>query len=52
MAKIKTIKIKLGETIYEIVVKCNTNGKFTFEAPASLISIVVFATDYYSIFCK
>ena len=40
MAKIKTIKIKLGETIYEIVVKCNTNGKFTFEAPASLISIV------------
>lgn len=40
MAKIKTIKIKLGKTIYEIVVKCNTNGKFTFEAPASLISIV------------
>lgn len=40
MAKIKTIKIKLAETIYDIVVKCNTNGKFIFEAPASLIAIV------------
>lgn len=40
MAKIKTIKIKLGEAIYEIVVKCNTNGKFTFEAPTTLISMV------------
>lgn len=40
MPKIKTIKIKLADTIYDIVVKCNTNGNFTFEAPASLISIV------------
>ena len=40
MPKIKTIKIRLGETIYDIVVKCSTNGKFSFEAPGSLISMV------------
>lgn len=40
MPKIKTIKIRLGETIYDIAVKCNTNGKFTFEAPVNLTAMV------------
>lgn len=40
MAKIKTIKIRLGEVIYDITVKCNSDGKFTFDAPAELTSMV------------
>lgn len=40
MAKIKTLKIKIGETFYEIAVKCGTNGQFTFSAPASLTSMI------------
>lgn len=41
MAKIKTLKIKLGDTIYDIVVKCNTKGKFTFEANSGLTGTII-----------
>lgn len=40
MAKIKTIKTKLGATCYEIEVKCNSSGMFTFDAPAELRSLI------------
>lgn len=40
MAKIKTIKIKLGANCYDIEVKCNSSGLFTFDAPAELRSLI------------
>lgn len=40
MAKIKSIKIQLGERVYDIVVKCSTTGMFSFEAPGELRSLI------------
>lgn len=40
MAKIKIIKIKLGATYYDIEVKCNSSGMFTFDAPSELRSLI------------
>lgn len=40
MAKIKTIKIQLGECVYDIVVKCNTKGMFSFDAPKELRALI------------
>lgn len=40
MAKIKTLKIKLGNTVYDIVVKCNTEGKFTFDSSRELLGMI------------